>query len=94
MKIRSFAHKGLKRLFLEDDPKGVPPDAVNKLRAMLAFLQDIEDLEALKAFPLWRAHPLMGNRKGGWSLHVTRNWRLTFLVQDDEIVNIDYEDYH
>ena len=94
VKIRSFSHKGLKRFFLEDDPKGLPPDAVDKLRAMPTFLQDMRDVETLKAFPLWRAHQLTGDRKGVWSLHVTRNWRLTFQVQDGEVVEIDYEDYH
>ena len=29
-----------------------------------------------------------------WSLHVTRNWRLTFRIEEDEIVDVDYEDYH
>jgi len=38
VKIRNFAHKGLKRLYAEDSTKGVPPDTVDKLRKMLAFL--------------------------------------------------------
>jgi plasmid maintenance system killer protein len=38
MVIRSFVHKGLKRLYLEDRGKGLPPNAVDKLRAMLNFL--------------------------------------------------------
>ncbi len=32
--------------------------------------------------------------KGTWSLHVTRNWRLTFRVEDDEIIDLNLEDYH
>ena len=94
MRIKSFIHKGLKRLYLEDSAKGLPPDAVYKLRAMLTFLQDLQDPEDLRAFPLWRAHQLAGGRKGLWSLHVTRNWRLTFRIQDGEILDVDYEDYH
>ncbi len=94
MKIRNFVHKGLKKLFLEDSSKGLPPDAVDKLRAMLTYLQDTQDPGKLHAFPLWKAHQLMGGRKGVWSLHVTRNWRMTFQVKDDEIVDINYEDCH
>ena len=94
MRITNFVHKGLKRLYLEDSAKGLPPDAVDKLRAMPTFLQDIEDLEKLRAFPLWKAHQLAGDRKGVWSLHVTRNWRLTFQIEDGEILDVDYEDYH
>jgi len=94
MEIKSFVHKGLKRLYVDDSPKGMPPDSVNKLRAMLSFIQDMQDPDRLRSFPLWKAHQLTGQRKGVWSLHVTRNWRLTFRIQDDEILDIDYEDYH
>lgn len=92
MNIRSFVHKGLKKLYL-DSAKGLPPDAADKLRAMLAYLQDMEDPERLRALPMWKAHPLAGERKGVWSLHVTRNWRLTFQIKDGEILNVDFEDY-
>ena len=94
MRIRNFVHKGLKKLYLEDTAKGLPPDAADKLRAMLTFLQDMRDTDMLRALPGWKAHQLMGDRKGTWSLQVTRNWRLTFGVEDGEIVNVDYEDYH
>ncbi len=94
MKIRNFVHKGLKRLYLEDSAIGLPPDTVDKLRAILTFLQDMQDTATLKAIPLWKAHQLTGDRKGVWSLHVTRNWRLTFAVEDNEIVDVNYEDYH
>jgi toxin HigB-1 len=94
VKRASFAHKGLKRLYLEDSAKGLPPDAVTKLRAMLTFLQDMQDPETLRVFPLWKAHQLTGDRKGVWSLHVTRNWRLTCRMKKGEILEVDYEDYH
>lgn len=45
MRIRNFVHKGLKRLYLEDNARGLAPDAVDKLRAMLTFLQDVQDPE-------------------------------------------------
>lgn len=46
--------------------------------------------------PTWKAHQLTGDRKGVWSLFVTRNWRITFTIDRDEIeiVDLDYEDYH
>ena len=43
MKIRNFTHKGLKRLYSEDNAKGVPPDTVDKLRKMFAFLDNMEE---------------------------------------------------
>jgi proteic killer suppression protein len=69
--VRSIVHKGLKRLYLEDDPKGVPGDAAGKLRRMLAFLDDIEDQDELRNLPSWDAHILTGDRTGTWSLKIT-----------------------
>jgi proteic killer suppression protein len=77
VEVRSIAHKGLRRLYEENSSKGLSADTVNKLRKMLAFLDAMQNPEELRALPLWKAHILTGNRKGTWSLHVTRNWRLT-----------------
>ena len=96
MKIRSFAHKGLKRLYAEDTVKGTPPDSADKLRKMLAFLDDMQDPEELRALPTWKAHMLTGDRRGTWSLSVTRNRRLTFRIDvaELEICDVNLEDYH
>jgi toxin HigB-1 len=64
VEIRNSLHKGLRKLYTEDSVKGVPPDAVDKLRAMLTYLQDMQDPEKLRAFALWKAHQLTGDRKG------------------------------
>jgi len=56
--IRNFVHKGLKRLYAEDSAKGVPPETVDKLRKMLAFLDDMQDPEELRSIPTWKVHTL------------------------------------
>jgi toxin HigB-1 len=96
VKIRNFVHKGLKRLYTEDATKGVPPDTVDKIRKMLAFLDEMEEVEELRSLPSWKAHVLTGNRKGTWSLSVTKNRRLTFRVDttEREIYDVNLEDYH
>jgi toxin HigB-1 len=96
VKIRNIIHKGLKRFYSEDSTKGVPPDTVDKLRKMLAFLDDMQEPEELRALPSWKVHTLTGNRKGTWSLSVTRNRRLTFRVDtaEHEICDLNLEDYH
>ena len=94
MRVRSIAHKGLRRLYEENSSKGLSADTVDKLRKMLTFLDAMENPEELRALPMWKAHVLTGDRKGTWSLHVTRNWRLTFRIEDGEIVDLNLEDYH
>lgn len=96
MRIRSFAHKGLKCLYQDDSTKGVPADTVDKLRKMLAFLDNMEHPEELRTLSAWKAHTLSGDRKGIWSLTLTRNRRLTFNIDTTEweLCDLNLEDYH
>ncbi len=94
MRIRSVRHKGLRRLITEGDPSGLQPQAVDKIARIIAFLQDMGAEDELPSIPNWKAHRLTGERRGRWSLVVTRNWRITFAIDDGEIVDLDYEDDH
>lgn len=96
MLIRHVKHRGLRRFMEHDDPSGLQPQVVEKVRRILAFLQDMEREEELRSIPTWKAHQLTGDRKGTWSLFVTKNWRITFRIDQTEIeiVDLDYEDYH
>ncbi len=96
MTIGSFRHKGLRRLHSHDDSRALPAAAVDKLRKMLGFLEAMSDERELHAIPAWRAHKLTGDRKGDWSLFVTRNWRLTFWIDTTErtVEDLNFEDYH
>ena len=96
MKIRNVIHKGLRRFVEDDDPSGLPAGSETKLRDILTFLQGIEQEGELRLIRSWKAHQLTGDREGTWSLTVTRNWRLTFAIDRDEIeiIDLDYEDYH
>jgi toxin HigB-1 len=96
MKIRNVKHKGLRRFIEADDPSGLQPAVTDKLRKMISFLQDMEGEEEFGSVPSWKAHKLTGDRKSGWSLFVTKNWRLTFRIEqaEVEIVDLDFEDYH
>jgi toxin HigB-1 len=98
MLIRSVRHSGLRRFMRDDDASGLPANFVDKIRNILSFLQDMTSADDLKRMPMWKAHPLTGDRKGTWALSVTRNWRITFrIVQGPggpEIADLDYIDYH
>jgi proteic killer suppression protein len=96
MKIRNVIHKALRRFIEDDDSSGLPAAVVPKLRKIVSFLQDMEQESELRTIPSWNAHQLTGERKGAWSLFVTRNWRITFRIDQTEIeiIDLDYEDYH
>ena len=90
--IKSFSHKGLKRLYEEGVVSGVRASHAKRLRMQLAALdtaQTIDDMD----IPGFKLHPLKGKLKGRWSVWVNGNWRLTFEFKDGNAYILDYEDY-
>jgi proteic killer suppression protein len=61
--IRSIRHKGLKRLYEGDDPRGVMREHTSKLRDILARL-DTAGAPSDMDVPGFRLHPLKGDFKG------------------------------
>ena len=96
MKIRNVIHRGLRRFIERNDASGLAPPTVEKVRNIVTFLQDMDDAQELRDVTSWKAHQLTGDRKGTWSLSVTRNWRITFEIDkpQKEIFDLDYQDYH
>jgi proteic killer suppression protein len=96
MKIANVIHKGLRRFIEHDDVSGLQAAVVEKIRRIISYLQDMEHEDELRIVPAWKAHQMTGDRKGTWSLFVTRNWHITFRIDRDEIeiVDLNYEDYH
>lgn len=94
MKFESIGHKGLRRFFERGNPKGLVGDT-GRLRKMLAFIDAVGSLEELATPPNYGLHQLTGDRKGTWSMTVTKNWRLTFrLNEEGALIDMGLEDYH
>jgi proteic killer suppression protein len=91
--IRSFRHKGLKRLFEEDDARGVLAEHAVKLRDILVRLDIVGEVTDMD-LPGLRLHPLKGDWDGFWALTVRANWRVVFRFTDRDAFDVDYVDYH
>jgi len=87
--IRKIRHKGLKRFFEEGDERGLPAQHIKKIRAVLAVLDTVSDAGFIN-IPGGRLHRLSGDRKGYWSLTITRNWRVTFQFDGEDVSDVDY----
>ncbi|MEQ8736529.1 MAG: type II toxin-antitoxin system RelE/ParE family toxin [Rhodospirillaceae bacterium] len=94
MNIRSVRHKALLRFLETDDARGLPSDHVPRLRNIISVLLSAPDMGAVAGPPGWRIHQLKGVRAGAWSISVSGNWRLTFRLNEQDIHDLDYEDYH
>lgn len=91
--IRSIRHRGLRRLYEDDDLRGVLPEHATKLRDILARL-DVAAAVVDMGLPGFRLHPLKGELKGYWAVTVRANWRVVFRFVDGDALDVDYTDYH
>jgi toxin HigB-1 len=91
--ILSIRHKGLKRLYEDDDSRGVHGDHLDKLRDILARL-DAAASPADMNLPGFRLHPLKGEWRGFWAVTVHANWRVIFRFVGPHASDVNYLDYH
>lgn len=91
--IKGIKHKGLKRLYEENDRSGIRPDLVNKVQKILSALE-AADGPGDMALPMFRFHPLTGNRRGTYSVSDKADWRVTFSFRQGTACDVDLEDYH
>ena len=91
--IKSFKHKGLKKLYETGSKQGVKPEHATRLRLILARLDASADPEDMN-LPGLGLLPLKGSLKSFWSVSVSGNWRVIFRLENGNATDVDYLDYH
>jgi toxin HigB-1 len=91
--IRSFKHRGLKRLYEQDDRRGIRGDLIETVERILTVLDSAATPQALD-IPRYRLHPLKGEWKGFWSVTVRANWRIVFRFDGTDAFDVELIDYH
>jgi proteic killer suppression protein len=91
--IRRFRHRGLRRLYEDDDRRGVNAEHIDKITRVLAFLTRAARPEDMN-LSSFRLHPLKGELAGYWSVTIRANWRIIFRFEDGDVTDVDFLDYH
>lgn len=93
--IKTFKHKGLEKFATTGCTSGIDSKHVPKLRLLIASLNAATSITDLRTVPKpWALHELKGKMAGTWSLTIQENWRLTFKFENNEVILVNYEDYH
>lgn len=91
--IRSFKHRGLKRLYEREDRSSIRADLLEDIEDILGRLDQAKTVQALN-LPGYRLHPLKGDLKGYWSITVRANWRVIFGFDGYDAFDVELIDYH
>ncbi len=91
--IKSYRHKGLQRFAATGSKAGIQPQQANRLRKLLTAL-DVAGKPADMNAPGNDLHPLRGDLEDHWAVSVSGNWRLTFAFENEDVILVDYQDYH
>jgi proteic killer suppression protein len=91
--IRSFKHRGLRRLYERGDRSGIRTDLLDTVERILTVLDSATTPQALN-LPRYRPHPLKGDLKGFWSVTVRANWRIVFRFEGEDAFDVELTDYH
>ena len=91
--IKRYRHKGLKRFAETGSKAGIQPKHADRLRRLLTAL-DVASVPQDMDAPGNKLHPLEGGLAHHWVVSVSGNWRLTFSFDGEDVIFVDYQDYH
>ena len=91
--IRNFRHRGLRRFYERGDRSKINPAWVDRVQDILTLLDLARSPEDMR-FPGLRLHELKGDYAGYWSVIVSRNWRIIFRFEDEDVYDVNLLDYH
>jgi len=91
--IKTFKHKGLKGFFVSGSKAGIQTTHAKKIGGILDRLDAATEAKDMN-FPRSDFHPLKGDLRGFYSVHVNGNWTIIFRFENGEAKDIDLIDYH
>lgn len=93
MAIKKFRHKGLKKYFEFGDKSGIQAAHAKRIELILDLLDGAAKVKDMD-FPGSDFHPLKGNLKEYFSVHVNGNRAIIFKFENGDATDVDLVDYH
>lgn len=90
--IKSIKHKALKNLHTRGISSGLTTHHLRRIKMYLDVFDTIKDPNEMN-HPGTGFHRLKGDRKGQFSLSVTKHPGMVFEWDGDDVVNVDLLDY-
>lgn len=91
--IKNWKHKELKVFFETGNTSKIQQKHKQALKEILFQLDHATCPKDMNT-PGNHLHKLVGNRKDQYSVSVSGNWRVVFSFDYDDVILVDYLDYH
>ena len=91
--IKTWRHKGLKLFYDTGSKAKIQTGHADKIHDILQALDVITKPEQMN-LPGLRFHKLTGELKEFYSVTVNKNWRIIFGFEGQDVILVDYLDYH
>jgi toxin HigB-1 len=92
--IRDFKDKETQKVFERKRSRKLPSDIQQVALRKLRMLNRAETLQDLRVPPANRLERLVGDREGQYSIRINDQWRICFLWQDGDVLDVEIVDYH
>ncbi|MBE9138473.1 type II toxin-antitoxin system RelE/ParE family toxin [Nodosilinea sp. LEGE 07088] len=92
--IRGFKDKETQKVFERQRSRKLPSDIQQVALRKLRMLNRAETLQDLRVPPANRLERLVGDREGQYSIRINDQWRICFLWQDGDALDLEIVDYH
>ena len=91
--ILNYRHKGLEVYATKGDRSKLQQSHISKIRLILTRLDSIKSADEMNQAG-YDFHQLKGDLKGFYAVKVSGNWRIIFRFDGENVIDVDYLDYH
>lgn len=92
--IKSFKCRETERIFSGRFSRRLPRDIQRLAARKLEILAAAGSLDTLRVPPSNRLEKLRGDRSGQHSIRINDQWRICFVWQDGDVLDVEIVDYH
>ncbi len=92
--IRNFKDRETQKIFERQRSRKLPSEIQQVALRKLRMLNRAETLQDLRIPPANRLERLSGDRSGQHSIRINDQWRICFVWQAGEALDVEIVDYH
>jgi proteic killer suppression protein len=92
--IKSFGDKETEKIWNGIRSKKLPNEIQDIARRKLRMISSSQNINDLRIPPSNHLEKLSGNLKNYYSIRINKQWRIMFIFENDNALNVQIIDYH